>query len=106
MHNSVRMCSPGLTQPNDAYQPGSGPNGFAPSVGQGYHGFNPSTVDTSGGMMAGQMPSQIKTPMGTLNNVHAIGRIANNPQTSQQNQKVMGGFQSGLGSFNSAKFIK
>lgn len=106
MHNSVRMCSPGLTQPNDVYQPGSGPNGFTPSFGgRGYNGFNPPGVDTSGGMMAGQMPSQIKTPMGTLNNVHAIGRIANNPQISQQNQKTMGVF-SNLGSFNAAKFIK
>lgn len=100
------MCSPGLPQPNDAYQPGTGPGNLTPSSGSGYHGFNPPTVDTSGGMIANQMPTQIKTPMGTVNNVHAIGQLSNSPQLFQQNQKVMGGLQSGLGSFNAARFIK
>jgi hypothetical protein len=103
------MCSPGQTQPNDAFDlsKGKGPNGFTPSFGgHGYNGFNPPSVDTSGGMIAGQMPTQIKTPMGTVNNVHPIGQLSNSPQLFQQNQKVMGGLQSGLGSFNAAKFIK
>lgn len=103
MHNPLEMCSPGNI-PKDAYVMGQSPNGFTPSPGSGYNGFNPPSINPPG--MAGQMPTQIKTPMGTVNNVHAIGQLSNNPQLFQQNQKVMGGLQSGLGSFNAARFIK
>ena len=54
----------------------------------------------------GQLPTTMQTPMGTANNMHAIGQLNSNPQLFQQNQSVMGGVNRGLGSFNASRFIK
>jgi hypothetical protein len=54
----------------------------------------------------GQLPTTMKTPMGTVNNMQTIGKLSSNPQLFQQNQAVMGGLNRGLGSFNAARFIK
>ena len=69
--------------------------GIGPSVFGGPSQANTSGEDASG---HGNLPTSMQTPMGTVNNMHYIGKLQNNPQLFQPTQNTLNGFKTGLGS--------
>jgi len=85
------MCSPGAYQPNDAFQPGTGPNGFG----------GPNVASTAGGMISnqGQLPTAVNNPVSPVNKTTPVI----NPQLFQSKQQAMNGVNPGFGAM---KIIK